>query len=135
MSVERPTQFWRDRRGAGAAEFAIVMPVFVAIVVGVFQLGWGQHCASSLRAALEQSSRALLLDPTLNQTQLQSLVQTKLVGGADTNVTVSLDVQTAADGSRIARLTGIYRRELGLPPLASMPMDYETTVITPLPPT
>lgn len=124
----------RDRRGATAAEFAAVLPVFVALVIGMFQLGWGQHCASSLRAALEQSSRALLIDPTLNQSALQSMVQTKLVGGADPNVTVSLDMQTAADGSRVARLTGNYRRDVGLPPLASLPIDYQTTVITPLPP-
>jgi Flp pilus assembly protein TadG len=124
----------RDSRGATAVEFACVLPVFIAMVMGIFQFGWTQHCASSLRAALEQASRALMLNPSLSESTLRSMVQAKLQNGADPNVAVSLAIDPVNNGARIARLTGVYQRSLGVPLLMSFPVDYRTTVVTALPP-
>jgi Flp pilus assembly protein TadG len=127
-----PTRLFRHRGGATAVEFAMVLPVFVAMVFCVVQFGWAQHCNSSLRFALEKASRALLLDPTLTQPALQTMVQNTLQGMADPNVTVNLQINTTG-GSKVANLTGVYSTTLGVPSLASFPISYSTTVSTPLP--
>jgi Flp pilus assembly protein TadG len=134
VCADRPARLWRDCGGATAAEFAMVLPVFVLLVMGMFQLAWAQHCASSLRAAMEQSSRALLFDSTLDQAHLQAMVQSKLAVGADPHVSVTLNIQTNADGSRVARLTGVYAHDIGIPSMATLPMNYQTTVVTALAP-
>ena len=130
--VSRPYRLLRHRGGATAVEFAMVLPVFVAMVFGIFQFGWAQHCNSSLRFAMEKASRALLLDPTLSESALQTMVQNTLQGVSDTNVAVHLQINTTSAG-KVANLTGVYSTALGIPALASFPISYSTTVSTPLP--
>jgi len=125
--------FLNDRRG-GAAEFAAVLPVFVAMVLGLMQFGWAQHSASSVRTALEQASRALLLNPSLDQAALEAMVLAKLSPATASEVTVSLEMEAGSGGETLARLTGVYVHEVGLPPFATFPINYSKTVLTPLPP-
>lgn len=133
MSVDAPrSPFARDRSGATAAEFALVLPVFAAMVLGLFQFGWTQHCASSLRFALERAGRSLMLNPALTETQLQAMVQAELAVGADPNVTVELDV-AGSGPNRVASLSGAYVRSFGIPGMATFPVNYQTVVTTPLP--
>lgn len=133
MSADRPlARLGRDRSGATAAEFALVLPVFIAMVIGLFQFGWTQHCTSSLRFALEQAGRSLMLNPSLTQSQLLSMVQSKLAVGADPNVTVELNIYGSGP-NRTAVLTGGYTRTFGVPGMAVIPVNYSTAVTTPLP--
>ena len=110
----------------------MVLPIFVAMVFGIIQFGWAQHCNSSLRFAVEKASRALLLDPTLSESALQTMVQNTLQGVSDTNVTVHLHIDTTAAG-KVANVSGLYSTVVGVPALASFPISYSTTVSTPLP--
>lgn len=122
-----------DRRGAAALEFAMTLPIFCALLIGGFAFGWTQHCMSSLRDALEQASRAVMLDPTMSQSAVQSLVQSKLSATADPNVTVSLQVVTASNGSKTATLTGNYSTTIDVPLVSNYPLTYSTSVVTSLP--
>lgn len=108
------------------------MPVFILMVFGLFQYCWAQHCLSSVRFALEKASRALLLNPSLSQSSLQTMVQSQLTGTADPNVTVALSIVTAA-GGQTAYLTAHYAETIGIPTLVSYPITFQTTVVTPLP--
>lgn len=128
----RLTAFGRDCDGTTAVEFAFILPVFILMLFGVFEYGWSQHCLSSVRYALEKASRALLLDPTLTQASLQTLVKNQLTGAADPNVTVTLSVATGT-GGKIASLTATYNETIGVPTLVSYPIKFQTTVQTPLP--
>lgn len=133
MSVDRARRLLADPSGATALEFALVLPVFVAMVMLLFQFGWTQNTDSSLRFAVEQAGRALLLDPTLTQAQLQTMVRNRLVGSADSNVTVTMQ-QHGTGISRVAVLTGAYAHAIGVPGLATFPTNYTTNVTVPLPP-
>jgi Flp pilus assembly protein TadG len=125
--------FRDDARGATALEFAIVLPIFLVIMYGVFQFGWAQHKLSSIRFAMETASRSLLLDPTMTEAQLTALVTSKLSGGStDPNVSISLSISDTA-GAKIARLTGAYSTQVGVPLLATYPVQWTTTVSTALP--
>lgn len=122
----------RSADGATALEFAMVLPVFVAIMFGTFQFGLAQHRLSSLRWAMNETSRTVMLNPTLNQTQVSNLVKAKLTGVADPNVTVTMNVTTTAQG-KIARLTGVYTSYIGIPMVATYPLNFTTSVDTALP--
>lgn len=120
-----------DQAGSTALEFAVVLPLLAVIFAGLAQFAWTQHCASSLRFALSTASRALMLNPSLSQSDLQSMVKNRLAH-ADPNVTVALAIETTPSG-RVATLDGAYDRSIMLPLLPSIPIHYRTTVTTALP--
>lgn len=122
-----------DRNGGAAVEFALVIPLFCAMLFGALEFGWTQHRLSSLRTALEQASRAVMLDPTMSQCDVQALVQGKLAGTADPNVSVTLSIATAANGVKTATLTGNYSTQIGVPSVKTYPLTYSTSVVTALP--
>lgn len=119
------------RDGTSAIEFAVVAPVLILIVAGLAQLAWAQHCTSALRYALSSASRNITLDPTITQASLQTQVKAKLAD-ADPNVTVTLVYATNASG-KIATATGAYDKSILLPLLPSIPIHYQTSVVTTVP--
>ena len=50
------------RRGAAAVEFALVAPVFVALVIGAIQTGFNLDSTTKMYAAIRQSGRLASLD-------------------------------------------------------------------------
>jgi Flp pilus assembly protein TadG len=52
----------RNRRGAAAVEFALVAPVFVALVIGAIQAGFNLDSTTKMYAAIRQSGRLASLD-------------------------------------------------------------------------
>jgi Flp pilus assembly protein TadG len=120
--------------GASALELALVLPVFLTLLFAIFQFGMAQHKLSSLRYALNTASRAVMLNPALTQAQVEAKVKGELSSLADPNVTVTMAVVNTASG-KVARLTGIYSTSVGIPTVATYPIDFTTTVDAALPET
>jgi Flp pilus assembly protein TadG len=108
------------------------MPVFIMIVSGVIVFGWTQHGVSTMRYALESASRQLMLNPSLTEGQVQSLVRASLAEPGDPNVTVTVQITTGST-SKIARLTGRYEHVVSVPLLDDFPITYSSTVAAALP--
>ncbi|MDO1558375.1 pilus assembly protein [Brevundimonas sp. 2R-24] len=125
--------FLRDQRGGGAAEFALVLPAFIALLMGLWEFGWTQHCISSVRFATQKASRAVLVNPDLSQTQVQAMVRQTLTDVADPSVTVTLATLTSGPTGRTARITSVYTREIGVPGVATWPFRHTTVVDAILP--
>lgn len=135
MSVSTRAKLRRlvgDQRGATALEFAFVAPIFLGIMLSVFEFGWAQHKLSSLRFAMETASRGLLLNPALTEAQLSTTVKAQLNDIADPDVAITLLVETQTSG-KVAKLTGVYTSHIGVPLLATYPIQWTTTVSTALP--
>ena len=131
MSARRPS-LWRDRSGAGAAEFALVLPVFTLMVMAGLQIGWAQHTAGAMRYGLEQAARALVLDPTLTDSAIRAMIHERVGATAAPEVTVSVTREAAGNG-QVARITAVFVHGVGLPGLASLPINFSRTVAAPLP--
>ena len=67
-----------DDRGSAAIEFSLVLPVFLTMIIGVFAVGWAAHSTHNLRHALAEGARALQLKPTITQSELQTIVRSKV---------------------------------------------------------
>lgn len=132
MSVERVRLWVSDRSGATAAEFAMVLPLFAVMVAGIFEFGWTQHCLSSTRYAMENTARELMLNPKLTENELETRVRAQLEDTADPAVDITLAIADGPAG-KIATLTGVYVREIGIPMLPAFPMTHRVTVETALP--
>ena len=131
MFADRFCRLARDVRGTSAIEFALCLPMFLMLVFGIIQFGWTQHTFSSIRYAMQQASRALVIDPNTTQATLQSLVNARLSKATNATVAVTLTKTTTANGL-IATLQGSYTATVGVPTLAAISIPYNVTVTTPL---
>jgi Flp pilus assembly protein TadG len=119
----------RDERGVTALEFAFVAPIFISIMLSIFQFGWAQHKLSSVRFAMEMVARQVQLNPAMTQAQVSTAVKAKLADMADDNVTITLVTNTVTTG-KVAVMTGTYTSEIGLPYVLAFPINWTTTVST-----
>lgn len=125
----RPTNLVADRRGSTAVEFAFIAPAFFALLFGLFQFGWAMHCSSSVRYALEQASRSVMLNPAITQTQVQTAVRSRLQAIADpTNVTVTLAQETPSPGVTLVRATSHYQHVVSAPFLGDYTLNYTHSI-------
>lgn len=132
MSVRRQLARWRhDRSGAAAIEFAFALPVLVLTLAGLAQFCWIQHCASTMRYALSQASRSLMLNPTMTESDFTALVKSKLTN-ADGNVAVSLSIATT-NGLKVATATGVYTPSVTLIFGPVLPIRFTSRVMTSMP--
>lgn len=135
MCADRRAAAWflRDQRGAGAVEFALCLPVLAALVMGLFEFGWTQHCVSSIRYSVEGAARRLSLNPDASEAEIQAVVREGLEGLADPDVTVTVQILQGGPSGRMGVVSALYRREIGVPGVLAYPLEYTTRVETPLP--
>lgn len=125
---------WRwldDEAGTAAIEFAILGPVFLALVFAIFAFGWGINQSMTVRFQLERCARAFLLDPTMTQSQLSTMLADKVGSLGIHNVTVTLTTVTAS-GYNVAHATARYAFDIPIPLVGTFPISYETDVDIPV---
>ena len=111
-----------------------MIPVFLTLLIGGFQVAWVMHCAGTVRYGLESSARSLLLDPTITQTQLQAAVNARLSGLVDTRrVTVTLVTDNSTAGAPVLRASSAYQANLSIPFVATWPLTLHATTTVPTP--
>ncbi len=74
----------RDRRGQSMVEFALVLPIFVLILVGIFDFGRGIYAFNTISNAAREGARLAIVDQTVPHIQ-------EVAAGAS----VSLDILPA----------------------------------------
>ncbi len=120
------------RSGAGAVEFALCLPVLVLLVLGLFELGWTQHCLSSVRFSLETAGRHLQLHPDATEEVIRDVVLAHLEDLAGDEVEVSLATEASGPTGQMGVITAVYQRDVGLPGMATIPLRHTLSVETPL---
>jgi Flp pilus assembly protein TadG len=124
---------FRDDRGSAAVEFSLVAPLFLVMVIGTFAVGWAAHSTHNLRFALAEGARALQLKPTLTQSQLQTLVRSKVFEGhGPENVTVTLVVDPLSAGVKLAHTTASYPVTINVPLFGNYSFSYSVSMTVPV---
>ena len=67
-----------EPRGAAAVEFLMVCPLLLIMMFGMMGLGQALYTTSSVQWAVERSVRALMIDGSLTQTDLEQRVRDSL---------------------------------------------------------
>jgi Flp pilus assembly protein TadG len=121
----------RDARGASAVEFAIVAPMLIVLLIGVVAVGWAIYSMVTVHYALEESGRALMLDPSLTEDELNTMVQANT---GDSSVTVTLSIDAQVGDKKLAHLSADYEVTISIPMLPDYTIAYQTSLAVPLPP-
>jgi len=84
----------RDRRGAAAVEFALVVPVLLAVIFSTLEAGWVMLQSIMLDRALDMTVRELRIGSFVNPTQAQmrERVCERALILADCNRTLALEL-------------------------------------------
>ena len=91
-------RFRRNRNGSAAVEFALVAPVFFALLFAIIEIAMVFYASQILETVTQDSARMILTGQAQNasytQAQFKNLVCSKIVGLFDCVNGVSIDVQS-----------------------------------------
>jgi Flp pilus assembly protein TadG len=108
-------RFGGDRSGGAALEFALLGPVVLMFLIGFFQVAWAMYCASTVRYALHNGARALVLNPAMTQSDFQSLVTSQVTPLAQENVSVSLTKTSGGTNIQLSQAVATYTYQIVIP--------------------
>ena len=122
----------KDASGATALEFSLVAPIFITLLVGLFQLAWTLHCAATVRWSLETSSRGLMLDPNESAATLKANMVDLLAGRATANnLTVTITPDTSNPQGKMLVASSVYTATLAIPLLPSQSLTFHASTSVP----
>lgn len=116
----------RDRRAVSAIEAAIVMPVLLTFMIGIFELSMIFYYQAALNDALGSAARYATLSPTPTTTQ----VRTRIIDNSTMpmgSVTVTVTSGMTASGRTYYDLAATYNYAMHVPflSLPSIPVEAE----------
>lgn len=130
MSVDR--RFRSDETAGTAIEFALVAPLLMIFLFGIVVFGWSMNAMSSVRFALEETSRTLLMKKSLTQAELEGMVKDHVQQFGLQNVAVTLAIDEPSGGFRLAHVTATYNFVVELPLVDQYPVSYKASITVPL---
>ena len=121
----------RSTSGATAVETALVLPILLTFLFCIFELGWAFQCGSSVREAVEQSSRALISTPEMTDEELTAKVMARLDELPIKNLSVSVTQESVFGNARVARVTWVYDYNMALPLVPSTAFHFGSSLVVP----
>ena len=128
-------RFARDTRGTSALEFAIMAPVFIAMVFAVFNVGYASYCGAAVRNAMQRSSRVLIITPSTSADTIKASATALLVDVPIDNLSVTITTETLSANEQIKRVSWSYTYLLSLPLISSQTMAFSSSIAIPMAPT
>lgn len=103
MTLRSPATSMRDESGATAVEFAMVAPVLLTMLFGLFDLGHNMYTAQMLQGAIQKSARDSTIESaTTSSAQLDSMV-TKAVRAIAPGATLTFSRKSYSNFTSVAR--------------------------------
>ncbi len=102
----------RDRRGTAAAEFALTIPIFLAIMFGVIQVGILFFANAGLQNALGDGAREATLWPRKSETELAAEITASRFGVKPDNMADPVFTYGAAGGQDYVEISVSYTADL-----------------------
>lgn len=127
MCARRIRQVLREQSGAAILEFALLGPVFILFLIGLFQVCWAMYNCNTVRFALHNTGRQLMLNPTMTQSQFQTAVMAAVAPLANPQVTVTLVKSYPSSGLQLSQATATYTYQIVMPFFPTYTGNFSTT--------
>jgi Flp pilus assembly protein TadG len=129
--ARRLRQLIADRCGAAAVEMALVLPVAMAFIFGIWYLGWALNCGSEVRHAVELGSRIYISNPSATSDQLRTAVASHLTDVPISAVTLTPSTQTIGSASS-QHIVWSYQATEDIPVFSALTLNFSGAVDVPL---
>jgi Flp pilus assembly protein TadG len=79
----------RDRRGQTIVEFALILPIFILLLVGIIDFGRAVYASSTIQNAAREAVRVAIVDQNTTVIETEAIEQAVALGidGANVDVT------------------------------------------------
>ncbi len=133
MAGRRRHGDWRRcESGATAVELALIMPMFVALVFGIFNYGWAIYCGNEVRYAVQRASRLLVADPNTSLNDLRAAVAERLNGADIDDINLTMSTETFGASTQVARISWTYAYTIETPFLDDAVLNFDSSLLAPL---
>jgi Flp pilus assembly protein TadG len=120
-----------DRSGAAALELAIVTPVLVTFIMGIWYLGWALNLGSEVRHAVELGSRIYITNPSATSSDLQTAVAAHLTDVPVSSIGLATSTSTVGLASS-EHITWSYQTTAPVPFVSAIPVSFAGAYDVPL---
>lgn len=93
----------RDERGATIVEFALIAPVLLLTVLGIFDLGHNMYTTSMLQGAIQQAARNSTIEGSASRTDALDGIVTEAVHAISPDATLQFQRAAYASFSDVSR--------------------------------
>ena len=131
----RARRFMRDRAGATALEFAIVAPVLILLLIGIFNVGYAMYCGAAVRNAIQRAARVLILTPATPASTISSAAQALLADVPVNDLAVSVTTETVSSSMQVERVSWTYDYVLSVPFSNTSTLSFGSSMVVPMTPT
>lgn len=122
------SRFLNDRRGTAAVEFAIAVNLFIALLIGIFAVGYVYVVRSDIENSIAAAERYALVHEEDDDT-LKSIMRSKLATYDGNKITLSLS-RGSSGGVDFVKARISYTVDLGVPSIFG-PVSISTARIFP----
>ena len=95
------------RLGSVAIEFAVLLPVFLALIYGLFEFSRIAWTQSTLEYAVEEAARFAMVNPTASATQITDVANDSAAGLDAAEIIITVTFPTVGVG-QFVRVNGTY---------------------------
>ncbi len=112
-----------DEGGATAVEFALVLPLLVIFILGIWYLGWAMNLGGEVRHAVELGSRVYITNPNATTDDLKTAIASHL---SDVPInSIALATSTSTIGSASSQhITWSFQTTAPIPFLSTMQITF-----------
>lgn len=118
--------------GAAALETALVAPIFLTMVLAIFNVGWALYCGGEVRHAVERATRLLIADPDTEEAVIEADVKGALNAADPDDVNLTMTTEAVGVDGQIARLTWTYAYTIDAPFIDPAVLDFGSSIVVPL---
>jgi Flp pilus assembly protein TadG len=118
----------RSRRGQSLVEFALILPVFILVLLGIFDLGRAVYAYNTINNAAREAARLAIVDQTVADIQAEGEAHAVSLGIAAADVDVAFFQTSAGPGTTCTHIGTA--RAIECTALVRVP--YEYTAATPI---
>ncbi len=133
--MRRPSDLLRrwaaEGAGAAALEFALVLPVLITFLMGIWYVGWAINLGSEVRHAVELGSRIYVSNPNATSSDLSTAVSNHLTDVAIGSVTLNTS-QVAHGTATSQHITWSYSTTAPVPFISAVAFNFSGAVDVPL---
>jgi len=121
--ISRPPSLRADRRGNVAVEFALIVPIVLMIIMGIFEFGQALRIYNTLAYAVEQAGRYAMVNTDATTTEVEDYTASQLIGVNASTVTIAATTEVDA-GTTYSVITADTTYDINVPfmTLGSVPL-------------
>jgi Flp pilus assembly protein TadG len=127
-----PARFVRDRSGAGAVEFALIMPVFATLLFAAMVFGQAYYAIGSVQWAIERTARDMMVSGALSEAEFEQRLRARTENMSAMTYQVSYS-DTLYGEIRVTEITTVLSYPVTIPFYGELVLTYPVAVHAPRP--